>query len=161
MGALAPEPPTMTYRDDLRRHLHATLEGDPRAIEPLLAAFRPLVVRYCRARLGGADHSFAAADRVAQQACLAVLSALPGYADLGRPFLAFLFDLTAETVARVAVPRRDHPLDELPASQRDIVILRTIVGLTTEETAEAVGMSPGGVRLAQHRALAALRARTR
>lgn len=150
----------MTHRDDLRVHLPAALEGDPRAIERLLAAFRPLVARYCRARLGSTGHSFAAADRVAQRACLAVLSALPAYPDQGRPFLAYLFDITAETVARAGGPRRENPLDGLPAVQRDILVLRTVVGLSTEETAEAVGMSPSRVRLAQHRALAALRTRT-
>ncbi|MGH3881588.1 MAG: sigma factor-like helix-turn-helix DNA-binding protein, partial [Actinophytocola sp.] len=60
-------------------------------------------------------------------------------------------------VTRTAADRRSHPLDALPATQRDIMILRTLVGLSTEETAEAVGMSPSGVRLAQHRALQRLR----
>lgn len=123
----------------------------------MLGAFRPLVARYCRARLGNTGRTHEAADRVAQQACLAVLTALPGYPDQGRPFLAFVFEHTAQTVARAVAEHRDHPLDRLPATQRDVVILRTLVGLTTEETAEAVGMSPAGVRLAQHRALTTLR----
>jgi RNA polymerase sigma-70 factor, ECF subfamily len=38
------------------------------------------------------------------------------------------------------------------------LILRVVVGLSAEETAEAVGSSPGAVRVAQHRALARLRA---
>lgn len=147
----------MTYRDDLRLNLHPALEGDPRAIERLLATFRPLVARYCRARLGVADRSHVAADRTAQEACLAVLSALPRYPDQGRPFLAFVHEIATETVARAAVARSNHPLDSLPAAQRDVVILRTVVGLSTDETAEAVGMSPGGVRLTQHRALETLR----
>jgi RNA polymerase sigma-70 factor (ECF subfamily) len=146
----------MTYRDDLPLHLSASLEGDPRAIERLLATFRPLVARYCRARLGGTG-SYAAADRVAQEACLAVLSALPGYPTQSRPFLAFVYEIMAETVSRAPRARPDHPLDALPPAQRDVVILRTLAGLSTEETAEAVGMSPGGVRLAQHKALQLLR----
>jgi RNA polymerase sigma-70 factor (ECF subfamily) len=151
----------MTYRDDLRLNLRASLEGDPRAIERLLATFRPFVARYCRARLGGANGTYAAADRVAQAACLAVLSALPGYPAQSRPFLAFVYDITADTVSRTPRTRPDHPLDALPPAQRDVVILRTLVGLSTEETAEAVGMSPGGVRLAQHKALQVLRGTTR
>jgi len=147
----------MTYRDDLRQNLPASLEGDPRAVERLLTTFRPLVARYCRARLGGANGTYAAADRVAQEACLAVLSALPGYPSQSRPFLAFLYEITAETVSRAPRTRPEHPLDTLPPTQRDVVILRTLVGLSTEETAEAVGMSPGGVRLAQHKALQILR----
>ena len=46
----------------------------------------------------------------------------------------------------------------LPEKQREILILRVVVGLSAEETAEAVGSSPGAVRVAQHRALARLRA---
>jgi RNA polymerase sigma-70 factor (ECF subfamily) len=36
-------------------------------------------------------------------------------------------------------------------------LLRVVVGLSAEETAEAVGSTPGAVRVAQHRALARLR----
>jgi len=154
MGECA-QPETMTYRDDLQLNLPAALEGEPRAITRLLAAFRPIVVRYCRARLANSDRSHA--DEVAQEACLEVLSALPGYHDQARPFLAFVYDITAAAVTRTAGDRGSHPLDALPATQRDIMILRTLVGLSTEETAEAVGMSPSGVRLAQHRALQRLR----
>lgn len=45
----------------------------------------------------------------------------------------------------------------LPAKQREILLLRVVVGLSAEETAEAVGSTPGAVRVAQHRALARLR----
>ncbi|MCA1656027.1 MAG: sigma-70 family RNA polymerase sigma factor, partial [Pseudonocardiaceae bacterium] len=48
-------------------------------------------------------------------------------------------------------------LDVLPDKQRDIVLLRVVVGLSAEETAEAIGSTPGAVRVAQHRALARLR----
>lgn len=147
----------MTYREDLRLRLPAALGGDPRAIERLLAAFRPIVARYCRARLGGGDGSYRAADDVAQRACLAVLTELPRYPEQSRPFLAFVYGIAAATVDGAAGTRPHHPLDRLPATQRDVVILRTVVGLSTEETAEAVGMSPAGVRLAQHRALEYLR----
>ena len=45
----------------------------------------------------------------------------------------------------------------LPEKQREIVVLRVVVGLSAEETAEAVGSTPGAVRVAQHRALLRLR----
>ncbi len=48
-------------------------------------------------------------------------------------------------------------LDKLPAKQREILVLRVVVGLSAEETAEAVDSTPGAVRVAQHRALARLR----
>lgn len=45
----------------------------------------------------------------------------------------------------------------LPPRQREILVLRAVVGLTAEETAEALGSTPGAVRVAQHRALRRLR----
>ena len=48
-------------------------------------------------------------------------------------------------------------LSVLPEKQREILTLRIVVGLSAEETAEAVGSTPGAVRVAQHRALARLK----
>lgn len=48
-------------------------------------------------------------------------------------------------------------LATLPEKQREILVLRLVVGLSAEETADAVGSTPGAVRVAQHRALAKLR----
>ncbi|RZS37083.1 RNA polymerase sigma factor (sigma-70 family) [Herbihabitans rhizosphaerae] len=48
-------------------------------------------------------------------------------------------------------------LQILPDKQREIVVLRIVVGLSAEETADAVGSTPGAVRVAQHRALSRLR----
>lgn len=48
-------------------------------------------------------------------------------------------------------------LDRLPAQHREILTLRVAVGLSAEETADALGMSAGAVRVAQHRALGRLR----
>ncbi|MCT1628426.1 sigma-70 family RNA polymerase sigma factor [Corynebacterium sanguinis] len=48
-------------------------------------------------------------------------------------------------------------LDLLSDKARDIIILRVFLGLSAEETAEAVGGTAGAVRVAQHRALATLR----
>ncbi|TNM29064.1 sigma-70 family RNA polymerase sigma factor [Streptomyces sedi] len=49
-------------------------------------------------------------------------------------------------------------LANLPAHLRELVLLRVAVGLTAEETGHRLGMSPGAVRVAQHRALTRLRA---
>jgi RNA polymerase sigma-70 factor (ECF subfamily) len=49
-------------------------------------------------------------------------------------------------------------LSILPEKQREILTLRIVVGMSAEETAEAVGSTPGAVRVAQHRALARLKA---
>jgi RNA polymerase sigma-70 factor, ECF subfamily len=164
-------------------------QGDTSARDALLVNVRTMVHRYCRARLGRLPGSEHAADDVAQEVCLAVLSALPRYRDEGRPFEAFVFGIAAHKVAdaqraavRAAVPTDDMPdapdlgpgpedhalrssdaalvrglLDRLPATQRELLILRVAVGLSAEETGSALGMSSGAVRVAQHRALARLR----
>jgi RNA polymerase sigma-70 factor (ECF subfamily) len=165
----------------------------PEAVAELLRRVRPMVVRYCRARLGRTGGgAYTTADDVAQEVCLAVLKALPRYRDLGRPFSAFVFGIAAhkvsdahrgaardhsqpmEVLPEVAdddrgpesaalaadTARRLHALlDTLPPAHREVVVLRVAVGLSAEETGQALGMTPGAVRVTQHRALARLRQR--
>ncbi|MBV7294727.1 RNA polymerase sigma factor ShbA [Corynebacterium sp. TAE3-ERU12] len=71
--------------------------GDRAAASQLLAAIHPPIVRYCRARMGSDGHT--APEDIAQEVCLAVLSALPGYEDRGRPFMAFVYGIAAHKVA--------------------------------------------------------------
>ncbi len=166
------------------------VRGQPAAIDTLLRQIRPMVVRYCRARLGRISGHYHAADDVAQEVCIAVVSALPRYQDVGRPFASFVFGIAAHKVAdamrsaaRLAIPTEDLPdgpddrpgpeetavayleaeraralLARLPVNQRELLVLRVLSGLSAEETGHALGMSAGAVRVAQHRALARLRA---
>ena len=133
------------------------------------------------------------ADDVAQEVCIAVLSALPRYQDMGRPFAAFVFGIAAHKVSdamraasRLAIPIEDLPdspddrpgpeemvvacieaeraralLARLPVHQRELIAMRVLSGLSAEETGHALGMTAGAVRVAQHRALARLRALAR
>ena len=174
----------------LRDLADLAVSGQPEAIESLLEQVRPMVVRYCRARLGRISGQYHVADDVAQEVCIAVLSALPRYRDMGRPFASFVFGIASHKVAdavrtatRSAVPTEDlpdgpdeHPgpeeiavayieaqrarelLARLPGHLRELVVLRVVAGLTAEETGNVLGMSAGAVRVAQHRALARLRA---
>src|SRR5437588_11579075 len=103
--------------DGLGAVVDAAVGGDRQAVERLLAMVRPLVVRYCRARVGRQERSFASADDVAQEVCLAVLTALPGYRDQGRPFLAFVYGIAAHKVAdahRASARNRAEPVADLP-----------------------------------------------
>jgi RNA polymerase sigma-70 factor (ECF subfamily) len=52
-------------------------------------------------------------------------------------------------------------LEDLPATQREIVVLRVAVGLSAEEVGDVLGMTAAAVRMAQSRALARLRERAR
>jgi RNA polymerase sigma-70 factor (ECF subfamily) len=53
--------------------------------------------------------------------------------------------------------RLSRLLSTLPRVQQEILALRIAVGLSAAETAEALGISAGNVRVTQHRALARLR----
>ncbi|MBM7769935.1 RNA polymerase sigma-70 factor (ECF subfamily) [Actinokineospora baliensis] len=48
-------------------------------------------------------------------------------------------------------------LDTLAPRQREILVLRLVVGLSAQETAAAIGLTATAVRVAQHRALTRLR----
>src|SRR3981081_2889141 len=100
--------------DDL---VGAAVPGGRQVIDQVLASIRPLVVRYCRARVGRQERNFASADDVAQEVCLAVLTALPSYRDQGRPFLAFVYGIAAHKVAdahRAAGRNRSEPVADVP-----------------------------------------------
>jgi RNA polymerase sigma-70 factor, ECF subfamily len=49
------------------------------------------------------------------------------------------------------------PENRLPEKLREILRLRLVAGMSAEETGRALGMTPGAVRVAQHRALNTLR----
>lgn len=165
--------------------------GDAGAVQQLLSQVHPIVVRYCRSRLSSTYRSGTTADDVAQEVCVAVLTALPTFRQEGRPFVAFVYGIAAHKVADAhraaartrALPVADVPdaptgdrgpeqhvlagttsdlmdglLANLPDSQQEIIRLRIVVGFTADETAAALGMTAGAVRVAQHRALNKLRA---
>ena len=104
--------------DELARQARA---GDREAAGLLLGIFRPQVVRYCRSRLGRVAGSYDVADDVAQEVCLAVLTALPRYREQGRPFAAFVFGIAAHKVADAhrAGIRSAVVTDELPERADD------------------------------------------
>jgi RNA polymerase sigma-70 factor (ECF subfamily) len=182
--------PTSTPGNDRDALISAAVKGDPAAIDGVYRWIRPLVLRYCRTRVGRQERTLASADDVAQEVFIAALRALPGHRDKGRPFLAFVYGIAAHKVAdahRSAARNRAEPvpdvpdmtdladgpeahvlnrefagrmarlLESVPDKQREILHLRVVLGLSAEETAEAVGSTPGAVRVAQHRALNRLR----
>jgi RNA polymerase sigma-70 factor, ECF subfamily len=167
----------------------AASAGDNAATDELLTYLRPIMVRFCRTKLGRV-RPISSADDVAQEVCIAVFRALPTYQHLGRPFLSFVFGVAAHKVAdvhRAAARDRSLPTAETPDTitfaenpeeialrrelveetsdllqtllprQREIVVMRVVLGMSAQETAEAVGTTPDAVRVAQHRALNRLR----
>jgi RNA polymerase sigma-70 factor (ECF subfamily) len=117
-------------RGNLRDLTTRAAQGQPAAIESLLRQIRPMVVRYCRGRLGRFSGHHHVADDVAQEVCIAVLSALPRYRDMGRPFASFVYGIAAHKVAdamrtasKLAIPTGDLPdgPDEGPGPEETVV----------------------------------------
>lgn len=97
----------------------ASMKGDKQSIGTLFAWIHPAIVRYCRARVGrgGSSSSYSSADDVAQEICLAVLSALPRYQDDCQSFLPFIYGIAAHKVAdyyRRAGRDKSDPTDTVP-----------------------------------------------
>lgn len=158
---------------------------EPRPADPAasLEELRPKILRYCASRLADVE----TAQDVTQEVLLAVhvasrrdpaLDVLPyafgvasnKVADVYRKRARRPEHLTHE-VPDVVDPydgpeatalRRDEVrqvqrlLDGLAPRARELLLLRT-AGLTAEQAGEVVGLSPGAVRVAQHRALNQLR----
>ncbi|MFW0784384.1 sigma-70 family RNA polymerase sigma factor [Gordonia sp. CPCC 206044] len=164
--------------------------GDRVALTSVLESVQDPILRYCRGRIGVGERHLFSADDIAQEALMAVMTALPRYQDQGKPFMAFVYGIAAHKVAdamRVAGRVKSDPVETmpetvsfnggpeqlaldadgsrrmrelmaiLPEKQREVLVLRLVVGMSAEETADAIGSTAGAVRVAQHRALAKLK----
>ena len=93
------------------------VNGCARARDDLLALIHPLVLKYCRARLGRQESLMGSADDVAQDVCMAVVSALPNYQLKGLSFRAFVYGIAAHKVTdafRAIGRNRTEPVAEIP-----------------------------------------------
>ena len=91
--------------------------GNPQALESLIRAVRPLVLKYCRARLATYAGGLDIADDVAQETCVAIMRVLPNYRRQGTaPFTAFVYAIAAHKVADAqrSYSRAPVPVDEVP-----------------------------------------------
>ncbi|MEU8418528.1 sigma-70 family RNA polymerase sigma factor [Amycolatopsis japonica] len=176
---------------DLESLVPRARRGDPAATNELMSIVQPVVADYCRNRMDGTDAREIAAEDVAQETCLAVLTALPTAKTTGGSFLAAVLGIAARKVAAAfrrrardrseptpdpperATPETDEPerlaiaadghdrlrrlMSTLPGIQQEILRLRITVGMTSPETGAVLRVSPGLVRVNQHRALHKLR----
>src|SRR5260370_584692 len=99
---------------------------------------------WCRGTLAVARESKQQAGHPTQASAPASLRYLTALPPRGQP-------------AAIGAWRARALLRRLPVHQRELLVLRVLTGLSAEETGHALGMSPGAVRVAQHRALARLR----
>lgn len=71
------------------------------ATEHLIVKLRPLVVRFCRARIGRTAGTLAQADEFAQDVCVAVLTSLPSYRSSGASFLGFVYGIATHKIVNL------------------------------------------------------------
>ncbi|WP_433489866.1 RNA polymerase sigma factor ShbA [Nocardia grenadensis] len=173
---------------DFNRLAVTAARGDRTAVNELVTHLYPLVLKYCRRRIGALpSHS---AEDVTQEVCLALVKALPTYTDQGR-FLAFAYGIASNKVVDAfrCSTRLPQPVAELPDTechrdgpeihallhdeqhhieallatltvrQQTVLRLRIFHGLSTDETAAVLATTPGAVRVTQHRALTRLKAK--
>jgi RNA polymerase sigma-70 factor (ECF subfamily) len=169
-------------RDAVRRGR----SGDPDAVEAVLAEFRPRIHRYCLTRLGDelaedvtqeACLALANALPTYEERGVPFSSFVFGIAankvSMARRSLARAREFAGvvpDTASAEPTPeqravtgddlsRALAPLGGLPERQREILLLRVVDGLSADEVAGLLGMTPTAVRVAQHRALRSLRRR--
>ncbi|MBB5853362.1 sigma-70 family RNA polymerase sigma factor [Amycolatopsis umgeniensis] len=170
----------------------AAANGGPQGMDDLMAALSPWARQYAESRLGGHELTYLEPADVAQEICLAVFVAVPGYGLRGGSFLFLMRAIAANKVAdvfRKAARSRqiltgelpEHPavaadepeqralrtelgvrlgklLRMLPVSHREVLGMRVIGQLTSNETAAALGTTSSRVRVTKHRAISRLRA---
>nr|WP_296768339.1 RNA polymerase sigma factor ShbA [Rhodococcus sp. (in: high G+C Gram-positive bacteria)] len=95
----------------LEARVPQAVSGDRRALEDVIALVRPKLKRYCATRSTNLDVT---ADDVVQDVCLALVTAIPKYRDMGKPFMAFVYGIAAHKLAdagRKAALRRSYSLE--------------------------------------------------
>ncbi|MEV6832117.1 sigma-70 family RNA polymerase sigma factor [Amycolatopsis sp. NPDC051102] len=174
-----PEPDWQDYGFNDCELFTALSRGQRGALVRIISLVRPLAYRYTRARLSVLGVSLEITDELAQRALEGLVSKLPTYRYRdGQPFLRFVYLVLKVEVGEASRTHQRLPQPELnptaedaepvaaqlatmlgtlPVQQREVLVLLIVVGLSAKETATALDMTPGAVRLAQQRALAHLR----
>jgi RNA polymerase sigma-70 factor (ECF subfamily) len=73
------------------------------------------------------------------------------------PVVPWEDDADHRIVASTVVPALRSALDELPPRQREVVLLRDVEGLSSEEACDVLSIEPGNQRILLHRGRARLR----
>lgn len=152
-------------------------EGDRDALRFLYVSYSDNIYGYVRSII----HDEHEAEDVTQHVFAKLMTTLVKYDDRGVPFFAWLLRLARNVAidhlrANRLIPSEDvfdpdvgggpdleqphmvqAALDTLPGEQRQVVILRHVVGLTPGEIADRMGRSEGSVHGLHHRGRRALR----
>jgi RNA polymerase sigma-70 factor, ECF subfamily len=160
-------------------------QGDQQAFATLYEQYRPLVYRFLRRRLDGADETV---EDLTEDVFVKLYEKLDRYVERGLPFTAWLYRIAHNQLVDYVrtLPRNSaQPLDtvadipeyqtgseyrsvldretlepalaRLTPEQRQAVELRFLQGMSVAETSAAMGRSEEAVKKLQARALANLR----
>jgi len=160
-------------------------QGDQMAFATLYEQYRPLVYRFLRRRLDGADETV---EDLTEDVFVKLYEKLDRYVERGLPFTAWLYriahnqlvdfvrtlprqtaqslDVVADVAEQQATAEYRSVLDRetlepalarLTAEQRQAVELRFLQGMSVAETAKTMDRSEEAVKKLQARALANLR----
>ena len=109
-------PSRIARRNRVEELLPRAIADDPVAIAEVMATVQAAVVSYCRNRLGRDGHQ-GIADDVAQEICIAVVNALPGYQLRGLSFMSFVYGIASHKVIdayRTIGRSRTEPVPNVP-----------------------------------------------
>ncbi len=143
-------PPVLAYLrareprqgDDLASETWLKVAAELRSFRGDASAFRSWV--FTIARCGMIDHR----RRVRRRGAVIDLDALARFPSEEDPEAETLDALTSEAAMRT--------VNSLPGDQADVILLRVVTGLRTEEVATIMGKPRGTIRVLQHRALRSL-----
>ena len=161
----------------VRRAVARAKEGDRDAMRFLYMRYADNVYGYVRAIV----HDHHDAEDVTQQVFAKLMVALPRYEERRVPFIAWLLRISHNAAVDAVRTRRTTPTEEvlghdevvceeaperarslraaiatLPLDQREVVVLRHVLGLTPLEIAEQLGRSNSSVYGLHHRGRRAL-----
>lgn len=161
----------------VRRAVVRAKQGDREAVRFLYLRYADNVYSYVRTIVRDHDD----AEDVTQQVFAKLLTAVAKYEDRGTPFVAWLLRMSHNVAIDAVRGRRETPADEvygpeeyrgetpaedagslreaiaaLPEDQREVVVMRHVLGLSPLEIAERTGRTPSSVYGLHHRGRRAL-----
>lgn len=160
--------------------------GDGQATDTLLRELHPVITRYCISQFGQITVGHLSTEDVIQEVELAVVNALPQFAERELPPIQYIFGIVEHKIADMRQGMKeslisdreipDKPTNDLEPEeeilmidmlasmlailtpkQKEVLNLRIIRGLSVQQTALVSNSTAGGVRILQHRALKRLR----
>jgi len=96
------------------RLARAAAPGDRRALEELMVALHPPVLRYCRHRLSLGAGDATSAEDIAQDTLVALMRALPKADLTSGPFLALAFTIARNKIVDTVRRNRSSRIDLIP-----------------------------------------------